>query len=241
MSIFEEGAEDQQAQNETPASLYETLVGEGKKFKTPEDLAKAKIESDRFIEQLKEEPKQLREDLNRLVEETRLLKEIATRNNGAPLAQQEQKTPDSSSPEIDLDARIRETLKRTAEEGKRLDNINQVNDAMVQTYGSLDKAKEVLKQKAAELGVGAEFLQDVAARSPKAFFQTVGITEVARAQQTSSSSTVNTAAMGNTGVKTNTYKWYQQLRKDNPSMYHSPKIQTQMMNDALARGESFYQ
>lgn len=241
MSIFEEGAEDRLAQNETPASLYETLVGEGKKFKTPEDLAKAKIESDRFIEQLKEEPKQLREDLNRLVEETRLLKELATRNNGAPLAQQEQKTTDSPSPEIDLDARIRETLKRTAEESKRLDNINTVNDAMVQTYGSLEKAKEVLKQKAAELGVGAEFLQDVAARSPKAFFQTVGITEVARALQTSSSSTVNMAALGNTGVKTNTYKWYQQLRKDNPSMYHSPKIQTQMMNDAMKHGESFYQ
>lgn len=241
MSIFEEGAEDQVAQNETPASLYETLVGEGKKFKTPEDLAKAKLESDRFIEQLKEEPKQLREDLNRLVEETRLLRELATRNNGAPLAKQEQKTPDSPSPEIDLDARIRETLKRTAEESKRLENMNTVNDAMVQTYGSLEKAKEVLKQKASELGVGAEFLQDVAARSPKAFFQTVGIAEVARTLQTSSSSTVNTAAMGNAGVKTNTYKWYQQLRKDNPSMYHSPKIQTQMMNDAMKSGESFYQ
>lgn len=241
MSIFEEGAEDQPAQNETPTSLYETLVGEGKKFKTVEDLAKAKLESDRFIEQLKEEPKQLREDLNRLVEETRLLKELATRNNGAPLAQQEQKTPDSSSPEIDLDARIRETLKRTAEEDRRQQNINQVNEAMVQTYGTLEKAKEVLKQKATELGVGAEFLQDVAARSPKAFFQTVGITEVARAQMTSANSTVNTAAMGSTGVKTNTYKWYQQLRKDNPSMYNSPKIQNQMMKDALNQGDAFYQ
>lgn len=242
MSIFEETAANPTPAAETPASLYETLVGEGKKFKSPEDLAKAKLESDRFIEQLKEEPKQLREDLERLAEENRLLKEIAkqVKDNGSP-AQPEQKTTESESPVIDLEARIRETLKKTAEEAKREENINRVSEAMLQAYGSQEKAKEVLVQKASELGVGVEFLQDVAARSPKAFFQTVGVNEVPRSQQTSAGSTVNTAAMGSAGTKANTYQWYQQLRKDNPTLYHSPKIQTQMMNDALAKGEAFYQ
>ena len=241
MSIFEETAATTPAA-ETPASLYETLVGEGKKFKSPEDLAKAKLESDRFIEQLKEEPKQLREDLERLAQENQLLKEIAkqVKDNGST-AQPEQNTTASVSPQIDLEARIRETLKKTAEEAKREENINRVSDTMLQTYGTQEKAAEVLRQKAVELGVGVEFLQDVAARSPKAFFQTVGVNEAPRSQQTSAGSTVNTAAMGSAGIKANTYQWYQQLRKDNPTLYHSPKIQTQMMNDALAKGEAFYQ
>jgi hypothetical protein len=240
MSIFDESAVQTNAATETPASLYETLVGEGKKFKSPEDLAKAKLESDRFIEQLKEEPKQLREDLDRLAEENRLLKEIAKQTDNGSTAKPEQNTTASVSPEIDLEARIRETLKKTSEEDKRQSNINQVSNTMLEAYGTQEKAAEVLRQKAVELGVGVEFLQDVAAKSPKAFFQTIGVNEVARSQQTNAGSTVNSAALGQTGVKANTYQWYQQLRKDNPKVYNSPKIQNQMMKDALAYGEAFY-
>ena len=242
MSIFDEtAATDQAVEQNTQTSLYETLVGEGKKFKSPEDLAKAKLESDRFIEQLKQEPKQLREDLDRLVEENRLLKELAKKDNGSTTAQPEQNTTASESPQIDLEARIRETLKKTAEEEKQRENLTKVSETMIQTYGTQEKAAEVLRQKALELGVGVEFLQDVAARSPKAFFQTVGVTEVARSQTNSAGSTVNTAALAQTGVKPNTYKWYQELRKSDPRLYNSPKIQNQMMQDALKQGEAFYQ
>ncbi len=240
MSIFEDNqteSTDQTGSNET--SLFETLVGEGKKFKTAEDLARAKINSDNFIEQLKEEPKQLREDLNRLASELELLKKV----NGAPTAQSQGNTTPVETPkdqEFDLDARIRESLQKVSSEEKARNNLAQVNDAMVKLYGDASKAHEVLSTKAQELGVGVEFLKDIAARSPTAFFQTVGIQESPRSEQVGNRSTVNTGATSQTGIKANTYAWYQQLRKDNPVLYNSPKMKNQMMKDALAKGDAFY-
>jgi hypothetical protein len=42
------------------------LVGEGKKFKTVEDLAKSKVQADQFIEQLKTESAEMRRRLTEL-------------------------------------------------------------------------------------------------------------------------------------------------------------------------------
>jgi hypothetical protein len=51
---------------ETPVTQVSDLVGEDKKFKTVEDLAKGKLEADSYIEQLKEENRIAREKLGEL-------------------------------------------------------------------------------------------------------------------------------------------------------------------------------
>lgn len=242
MSIFETPQNDQEGvQDELP--LFETLVGEGKKFKTAEDLAKAKLESDRFIDQLKEEPKQLREELDRALERAALLERIA---NGAPPAQAQGNQSEEEPPandKFDLDARIKESLEKLNLEGKRSQNLQEVSDHMVSLFGTEEKVREVIVAKARELGVGVDFLQSAAAQSPKAFFKTIGVDEAPRSQKTSMGSNVNTAGMSvNSGnTKQGTYAWYKQLRLDNPKEYHSTRIQNQMMKEALAKGEAFYQ
>ena len=64
-TIFNEGG----STNETPTTpeattdgqLFPALVGDGQKYKTPEELAKAYSNADQFIEQLKDENRKLRE------------------------------------------------------------------------------------------------------------------------------------------------------------------------------------
>jgi len=59
------GEGDNQSTNNAPATtdagLFTALVGEGQKYKTPEELAKAYTNADQFIETLKEENRKLRE------------------------------------------------------------------------------------------------------------------------------------------------------------------------------------
>ena len=62
-TIFDATVE--QSTEDTPeTSYYDRMVGEGKKFKDNEALAYSNFEKDRFIEQLKREQKELRDDLN---------------------------------------------------------------------------------------------------------------------------------------------------------------------------------
>jgi adenosine deaminase len=63
-TIFNGETSPQPAASATPEqqpSLLTALVGETQKYKTPEELAKAYANADQFIEQLKEENRQLRE------------------------------------------------------------------------------------------------------------------------------------------------------------------------------------
>jgi hypothetical protein len=60
--LFEEA--DPTLTSTTNVNPLEALVGEGKKFKTAEDLARGKLEADNFVKQLQTELATLREDLN---------------------------------------------------------------------------------------------------------------------------------------------------------------------------------
>jgi len=54
-----------QTGDQTSKTSLEELVGEGKKFKTVEDLAKGKLEADSFIAQLEGELKGVKGDLTK--------------------------------------------------------------------------------------------------------------------------------------------------------------------------------
>ena len=52
--------------SENQTNVLETLVGDGKKFKTPEDLAKGKVEADAFIETLKNQIGLMKQEMEKL-------------------------------------------------------------------------------------------------------------------------------------------------------------------------------
>src|SRR4029450_8159059 len=88
--------------NVDPNKNYlEELVGEGKKFKTPEDLARGKAESDSFIERLQKELHGLRNELKSRLQ----LEEVVDRISSAsksPISEQPPREPDNGQPASQL-------------------------------------------------------------------------------------------------------------------------------------------
>jgi hypothetical protein len=222
-------------------TAFEEIVGEGKKFKSPEALAEAKLEADRTIAARNEELERHREEIRRQAAEIELLKRPRE-----PLAQEPPKAADRpvvDEPNIDLASRIREELRQAQEEDIQAQNIRSVASRLTEVYGSPDKAREVVVAKAEELGLSVEFLQSVASKSPKAFFAQLGLTDAPSQNQNSSRSDVNTAALANTSSsapKQGSYASYETMRKENPKRYFSAEIQNQMFVDAKRLGDAFF-
>lgn len=230
---------DPNIENQDGNPILEALVGEGKKYKTVEDLAKAYAHADVHITKITSEKAEIEERAKTMEAQLEILNKLAT--NPTPTTQGTTtpavETNAKEDPkEGDIEAKIRSTVEQLGEEQKRAANTQKVDAALIERFGESEKATEFLKTKAAELGLGVKFLTDLAASSPMAFFATVGLEATQPKSDSAPKSTVNAAALGATAVKPNTYAWYQQLRRDNKALYNSAKIQMQMHQDASKPG-----
>lgn len=235
----------------TTDNPVELLVGEGKKFRTIEDLAKSKIEADQFIDTLKAELLQMRTDLSTRESVEDQIKRLS-KPAQAPLV------PDQARVEVKapvlteeaLNQRIRETLEATTQEATAKGNLNAVTDALISMYGSEAKAAEQVAKIAQELGVTKKFLMESAATSPKLFFRTIGVQEP-KTSSAAPRSDVNTEALRTRNAPSTTNfapGTYEDLRtkaindsKGNPvKALLDPKYLNETMNAALADPTKFF-
>lgn len=156
----------------TPPSLpaeLQGLVGEGKKYATVEAAMASLPHKEQHIARLETELAEMREKAGRgeALEETYasvqdLLKELKA-------------TPKASS--LD-EAGVASLLDRKMEEREQqrvaAANGDSVKRALTEKFG--EKAQEVYKAKASELGIGESFLTDLARKSPKAALELFGLT-----------------------------------------------------------------
>lgn len=245
MSIFQTA----QDQNAVGQPTLNDLVGEGKKFKTPDDLAKAKLESDRFIEKLQNEQRELREELAKRLSAEEALKRAqeAGKNveNREPPEQPPQKPATQQAP-TDISSEVERILQRRDQESTVKRNIDLVTSKMHELYGTTDKAAEVVRNRSQELGMSVDQLQKLASDNPKAFFKLIGAEEKPAADTgaTSWGSKKNPTALKSAAtvstVTPGTYKYYEEIRRSDPAAYFSPRVQLQMDKDAREKGEKFY-
>lgn len=219
--------------------LFTSLVGEDKKFKTPEDLAKGKMESDQFIEQLKTEAKQLREELERRPTKEELLDTIRA----------SQKDGTDNQDGLDAEA-VRKLINEqvTAYDSEKLatKNIETAAQRMVDLYGA--KAGEETVKRARELGMSVEELKQLSARSPQAFYNVMGLDSNASRDTTNKDidSNIDTEKFkppgGDNSNMDNPKTWadFEALRKSNPKKYFSPKVQNEIFKLRKEKGEGFY-
>ena len=219
---------------------------------TPENpLEKRIADKDAYIAQLEAEAAERNADIARLAEEAKRKDEIealleTARKNAlvTPPQVKDGKPPVETPAQPDAEElveRVKESLKREQTDKVKVDNLKATVDHLVVVYGSEDKAKEVVQQKANELGVSVKFLQDAAAQSPKAFYELLGAKGTPKSEAAPRSEK-NTAALNNAPgmIKEGTHAYYQQLRREDPKTYYSARIQQQKMRDALQKGDSFY-
>lgn len=213
----------------TATGALADLVGDGKKFKTVEDLARGKIEADTFIERLKEENAQALaearkaaladEQLESLRNEIKALREA----RGEP-------SRDNTNPALTLESvktLVAQTLTQAESNRTAQQNVNVANDAMVKTYGSLEAAGAAVKAKAVEVGMSMDALRDLAAKSPSAFIKIMGGEASKQSAEPLNPNRVVTGIVPNSSNEPaeGTKEYFDTIQKRSRSEYFTPRVQ----------------
>lgn len=222
------------------------LVGEGKKFKTPQELARGKAEADAFIDRMKAEMQELRNELNAKLKLEELVnklenpqtqqKEPLNSNDGQQTREQE--VPKGLSP-TELEAFLESKLNEREANRIQQTNIDEVKKTLYQSFGN-DYVRK-LNDKAEELGVSKAFLDNLAKTQPKALYKLLDLAEgqTIKGDVKAPLSSVRVETFKpNVLERTKTY--YDELKRTDKSRYWSPAIQNQMHNDAIRLGERFF-
>src|ERR1041385_489926 len=163
-------------------NYLEELVGDDKKFKTPEDLAKGKYHADQTIESMKRRLDQSTEDYKRVREENvsraKLEEYIDRISKGQPSNNDNQNTPgnQNTQPEMDfskVEQIVSERIKQEKAAEVAQNNLSTVERKLKERFG--DSFSTVLKRQTEELGLTPEEATALARRSPAAFFRTFGV------------------------------------------------------------------
>jgi hypothetical protein len=228
--------DDSSTQNQVPFTdpdnvKLEDLVGEGKKYKDQEALAKAIAHSQNQIHSLTNGMDELRADLqtrstveealNKLNQPTKQVTEPTT-----PVEPQEQVSSDDVKGLTEEDVRklLTDTLTSREVEGSKQANLQKAQSAVASIHGS--NAEEFIAGKAQELGLSVDQLKAQAESSPTAFFKLLDIKTDGPAPtakpQTYTKPTVKRAADPNA---LETREDFLALKKQKPIDFWHPKVQ----------------
>lgn len=199
---------------------------------TPENekILKAKAESDRFIEQLKRETAELRQEVSSKATIDEILTKIKESQgdvqppNPVPQVPNQPDTPDVESLVTTL------IEKREAERLTR-QNEQVVADKLREKFGN-DAALH-LNQKARELNTSVKELQEIARRNPQMFFRLTGLDQapVSAPTQVAPQSRLNVPP---TPANVRDRKYYENLKRTDKKKYFSPETQLQLYKDQFA-------
>jgi len=233
-------------QTQTNESFVTQLVGEGKKFKDYEALAKGKLEADRHIGEITKTLDELRAELAKQDYAKSLLEQMSKGSDtGAeqplPVTTSSSNTENTTQSASDFEALVEKVI-TAKEKGKTASqNISIVGEEMQKQFG--DKTADYLKVKSQELNMSLDRLKEIAAESPTAFFQLIGVKKMGEKVSTSASVTTQSTIRSenfNSYSQDRDFLFYQKMRKENRSLYYSPKIQNTMVQDRERLGDRFY-
>lgn len=256
MSIFtEDGSNQEQAQTEqvtsneqTKESFVERLVqAKGENWKDPETLAKGKLEADSYIQQLEEQNRQLREDLGKNDYASQVLDEIRGKAADTSTAKDSKADPNTAGvdeegtpPSLDEDT-LKSLVEKTLlerETKKSIElNLKNVEDTLKGQYG--DKLSQVLQNKAIELGLSLGRMEELASESPSAFLALFGENKQETMFGSMLNSSINTEGVNMQSSTERNWSYYQNIRRENPNQYYTPKVQQQLMKDKMRLGDRF--
>lgn len=222
----------------TVADPVTELVGEGKKFKTVDDLARAKIESDNFIEQLKREQAELRAELTArpAVDRSQEILDRLEALNNRPVTEQPVHQPLERTEVNGLSVSdIERVLEERERKARAANNRSAVEAKLKETYG--DKTEQALKLIAEKNGTTVAALGQLAEYAPQLVLNLMGQVK-ADTGFTPPSSSVQTE-FSPSAANPRTKSYYNRLKAEDRNKYFSREVQTQMYKDAMALAEAF--
>ena len=230
--------------NQTNDSYVTQLVGEGKKFKDIESLAKGKLEADRHIGEITKTLDELRAELAKqdyaksLLEQMNKASETTAEQPSSSIPSPSNTENTTQRASDDIEALVEKVITEKERSRTVTQNLSVVNEEMEKQYG--DKAGQILKAKSAELNMSLERLKEIAAESPTAFFQLVGVNNNNKKVTSMTTQSSVRSENFNSNSQERDFEYYQKLRKENRSLYYSPKIQNMMLQDRTRLGDKFY-
>lgn len=214
------------------------LVGEGKKYKTPDDLAKAKLHADTHIERLTQELEALRTDLNTRITLEEFMTKVSSPNNVAPVVDPTPSTVAPANADNLTAEKVQEILDQRDAQKTRAANTEYVKNELSKKFGG-DYLNN-LNAKTQELGLTPAQVQTMAATAPKALLALFGTT--AAPVPPGRTAPPTSAYDPNRGPQVSNDRdaqFYKKLLKENPREYWSRETQIRMHDDAMRLGANF--
>lgn len=222
------------------------LVGDNKKFKDAQALAKGKLEADMYVKTLEQKLDEMRSDYEEARKQNMAgarLEELITKLNSKqsdsdtnPPAKDDENTPQSIKPED-----VEKIVLSKMEDAKRRDieqnNLSIVSAKLQEEFGANHVA--VLEQRRQMLGLGQDDVNALAKKSPVAFFRILGLDQQRQDgfQSPPRSQIRNDSFSPN--VPKRTWSYYQDIKKKDRNLYYAPKTIAQMHRDHAELGRDF--
>lgn len=242
-SVFDAPTTEQkqttESQTETTIEdwVSEVVKEKGDQWNDPQALAKGYYHAQKRIKELEAlEEKQKEQDYAKtLLEQLQAQKQApeATPDELKVKIEEpsstEQKDHTSLSPE-DIESLLEKKLSVRAKQEK-------VEKALREKFG--ENANQVVHERAKELNLSIDRMQELAQESPDAFLRLVGDPEPKETNKGVRTS-VNTASGFNSQHGERNSAYYTKLRRENRKLYNDPKTQQQMIQDRMRLGSDFY-
>lgn len=244
---------DDLVKDETIENALEILVGEGKKFKTAEDLAKSKIAADRFIEQLKAEKAQAMEELKGRLKLEDLMTKLEESNRRATATSTVVTTtaetqPNTTTPNANNTLTKEDVEKLLVNREKEItekNNLRFVAEQLKSTYG--DGFQNIVNQKMKDLDMTVEYLGALAKERPNAFLKLMGSVptqEQSRATVTDLNSfipksSINSGSFSSKSGPPKKFSDFEKIRRSDPRVYATKAIQDEMFKLTAEYGDAF--
>lgn len=213
------------------------LIGEGKKFKDVAALARGKVESDEFIKSLQSELSGLRQELQARGQLSEMIDKLHKPAEPAP-APLEQRDP--LPKEVNLDELFEKKFAERKAIERREANVRETQGKLIEAFGN--GYVDVLKAKAAELGMAPTQLNGLAAENPKALLRLVGAEGTVHQRTNDLFAPPPPSQLQ--GFKPSTTDrnkaYYDKIKAEDPNRYWSKDTQVAMHKDAMALGEKFF-
>lgn len=214
------------------------------KDKPVEELLEAKVNSDLYIKSLESQKDELRDMYDKQRDELLAkakFEELIDRMNKPsgevpPTLGKEPESPKQMEIK-DIESLVLQKIQETEARKNETKNFNEVQNKLKERFG--DNYVSSLKDYQRTLGLSDTDVNSLAMKSPKAFFQMLGINETEQAGFTSPPRSGQRNDHFAPKTPKRDFQYYQELKKTNPKIYLDPKIQVQMHNDAIALGAAF--
>lgn len=239
MSVFD------QNNNATNVNVsVNDLVGEGKKFKTVDDLARGKAEADAFIAKIQSEAEELRRQLaaSKSVEDQIKAMQQAGSQTSTNTEQQSATTPKALD-EAAIDEMLARKLAERESTNSAKQNRDKVDAAILTAYnGDVAKAREAVAAVESTYGIK---VAELASTSPAAALRVLGLDQANRggyATEQSTRTSTQAQAFGTIAEPIRNKAYYDKIKQDMGAakFIMDRRVQLQMHKDALAQGDAFY-